>query len=85
MGFGVGVMRKGKQYVTQLTREDLDELSELTHIEPGFCISIERTGDKVVIGLDKTALAQAINGFVRNGGTNTDALGSTDISFDPPS
>lgn len=85
MGFGVGVMKKGKQYVTQLTGADLDELAELTEMEPGFCIRIERTGDKIIIGIDKSALALAINGFIRNGGANTSASGCTDISFDPPS
>ena len=78
-------MKKGKQYVTQLTGADLDELAELTEMEPGFCIRIERTGDKIIIGIDKSALAQAINGFIRNGGANTDAVGSTDVPFDPPS
>lgn len=78
-------MKKGKQYITQITGADLDELAALTNMEPGFCVSIKRDGDKVVIGLDKSALALAINGFIRNGGAATSAAQAVNISFDPPS
>ena len=74
-----------KQYITQITGEDMKELAALTNIEPGFLIRIDREQGKVKIGIDQSALAQAINGFIRNGGAETTGTGSTNISFDPPS
>lgn len=74
-----------KEYITQLSKEDMKELAALTNIECGFLIRIDRTGGKIKIGIDESALALAINGFVRNGGTNTDAAGCTSVPFNPPS
>lgn len=80
----MGVM-KAKQYITQLTKEDMEELAALTNVECGFLIRIDKVGGKIKIGIDESALALAINGFVRNGGTNTNAAGCTSVSFNPPS
>lgn len=74
-----------KKYITQITSEDMKELAALTHIEPGFLIRIDYEGDKIKIGIDEAALAQAINGFIRNGGTQTTAANCTQVSFNPPS
>ena len=52
---------------------------------PGFCIRIDRSSGKIKIGIDQVALAQAINGFIRNGGANTNGTDCTNVSFDPPS
>ena len=79
----MGVM-KAKKYITQLTSQDMADLAAATNLEPGFCIRIDRTQEKIKIGIDETALARAINGFFRNGGCNTDAAGCTSISFNPP-
>ena len=76
---------KPVDYITQITKQDLEELAALTNIEPGFCISIDKSQGKVKIGIDHVALAQAINGFIRNGGASTSGANSTTVSFDPPS
>lgn len=73
-----------KNYITQINAEDLRELSALTNLQPGFLVAIEKTPDGVRIGIDKTALALAINGFVANGGTYVSAADCTTVSFDPP-
>ena len=74
-----------KQYITQITAEDMRELSAVTNLKPGFLIRIDRDGDSIKIGIDETALALAINGFARNGGTSASAANATNISFNPPS
>ena len=76
---------KPVDYITQITKQDLEELAALTNIEPGFCISIDKSQGKVKIGIDQVALAQAINGFIRNGGANTNGTDCTNVSFEPPS
>ena len=74
-----------KKYITQLTSEDMKELAQATNLEPGFLIRIDRSEGKIKIGIDESALALAINGFVRNGGANTTAENCTSVSFNPPS
>lgn len=74
-----------KNYITQINAEDMRELAALTNLQPGFLVAIEKTPDGVRIGIDKTALALALNGFFRNGGMQTWAANCTDVSFDPPS
>ena len=77
-------MRK-KRYITQLTQQDMEELEQLTNMEPGWLIRIEKSQGKLQIGIDPNALAQAINGFFRNGGCNTNAANCVNVPFDPPS
>ena len=74
-----------KDYIFQLTKEDLRKLFAGANPQPGFCVRIENTPDGIKIGLDENALKMAINGFVRNGGTQTSASNCVNISFDPPS
>ena len=74
-----------KNYITQINAEDMRELAALTNLQPGFLVRIEKTPDGVRIGIDKTALALALNGFFRNGGMQTSAANCTNVSFDPPS
>lgn len=76
---------KDKRYITQITQQDMKELEQLTNMEPGWLIRIERSQGKLQIGIDPNALAQAINGFFRNGGCNTNAANCVNIPFDPPS
>lgn len=78
-------MNKEVSYLFQLTKKDLKELFDGANPKPGFCVSIEKSDEGVTIGLDKKALALAINGFVRNGGAQTNAAGCVNVSFDPPS
>ena len=58
---------KDKRYITQLTQQDMKELEQLTNMEPGWLIRIEKSQGKMQIGIDPNALAQAINGFFRYG------------------
>ncbi len=74
-----------KDYITQLSRQDLKELAGLTNLEAGFCLRIDRNDGKWKIGIDESALALAINGFIRNGGGTATAVNCTKISFNPPS
>ena len=76
---------KDKRYITQITQQDMKELEQLTNMEPGWLIRIERSQGKLQIGIDTNALAQAINGFFRNGGCNTNAANCVNIPFEPPS
>ena len=76
---------KDKRYITQITQQDMKELEQLTNMEPGWLIRIERSQGKLQIGIDPNALAQAINGFFRNGGCNTNAANCVNIPFEPPS
>lgn len=73
-----------KQYITQITAEDMRELSAVTNLKPGWLIRIDKNGDGVTISVDETALALAINGFVRNFGTQVNASDCTTKSFNPP-
>ena len=74
-----------KKYFFQLTGEDMKELAQVTNIEPGFLIRIDKSQGKLKISVDENALALAINGFIRNGGAATSAANCTKISFNPPS
>jgi len=76
---------KDKRYITQITQQDMKELEQLTNMEPGWLIRIEKSQGKMQIGIDPNALAQAINGFFRNGGCNTNAANCVTVPFDPPS
>lgn len=76
---------KEKRYITQFTQQDMKELEQLTNMEPGWLIRIEKSQGKMQIGIDPNALAQAINGFFRNGGCNTNAANCVTVPFDPPS
>jgi len=44
------------QYITQITAKDLRELAALTHLEEGDGITIQRNGDSIKIGIDRTKL-----------------------------
>lgn len=74
-----------KKYITQLTGEDMKELAQVTNLEPGFLIRIDKSQGKIKIGIDEGALALALNGFYRNGGCDTDAANCVNVPFDPPS
>jgi len=74
-----------KKYITQLTGEDMKELAQMTNLEPGFLIRIDKSQGKVKISIDENALALAVNGFFRNGGCNTDAENCLAVPFEPPS
>ena len=74
-----------KKYITQLTGEDMKELAQVTNLEPGFLIRIEKSQGKIMIGIDENALALAINGFFRNGGCNVNAENCVAVPFEPPS
>ena len=74
-----------KKYITQLTGEDMKELAQVTNIEPGFLIRIDKSQGKFKISIDENALALAINGFFRNGGCNTNAENCVNVPFEPPS
>lgn len=76
---------KDKRYITQITQQDMKELEQLTNMEPGWLIRIERSQGKLQISVDSNALALAINGFVRNGGTSTTAASCVEVPFEPPS
>ena len=76
---------KEKRYITQLTQQDMKELQQVTNMESGWLIRIERSQGKLQIGIDPNALALAINGFFRNGGCNTNAAECVNVPFDPPS
>ena len=76
---------KDKRYITQITQQDMKELEQLTNMEPGWLIRIEKSQGKLQISVDPNALAQAINGFYRNGGCNTNAAGCLEVPFEPPS
>ncbi len=76
---------KPVDYITQITKQDLSEIAAATNLVPGFCIRIDPVEGGIKIGIDQVALAQAINGFIRNGGANTNGTDCTNVSFDPPS
>lgn len=74
-----------KKYITQITGEDMKELAQVTNLEPGFLIRIDKSQGKVKISIDENALALAINGFYRNGGCSKKAADCLKVTFDPPS
>lgn len=76
---------KPVEYITQITKQDLKEIAAATNLVPGFCIRIDPFEGGVKIGIDQVALAQAINGFIRNGGAQANGTDCTNVSFDPPS
>ena len=78
-------MKKDITHITQLTKHDLQEIANATDPQAGFCINIEKSNDGIKISVDQKALALAINGFIRNGGAETNANDCVSISFNPPS
>lgn len=75
---------KAKKYITQLTRRDMQEIARATNLEAGWLIRIDKDQDTIKISVDQTALAMAINGFVRNGGTSASSADCVNVPFDPP-
>ena len=73
------------KHITELTREDLQEIAAATNPVPGFCIRIEKSQGQLKISVDENALRMAINGFIRNGGGVASAADAQKISFNPPS
>lgn len=73
-----------KKYITQITGEDMKELAQVTNLEPGWLIRIDKSQGKIKISVDENALALAINGFFRNGGCNTNAANCVNVPFAPP-
>lgn len=73
-----------KKYITQITGEDMKELAQVTNLEPGWLIRIDKSQGKIKISVDENAIALAINGFFRNGGCNTNAANCVNVPFAPP-
>lgn len=73
------------KHITELTREDLQEIAAATTPVPGFCIRIEKSQGQLKISVDENALRLAINGFIRNGGGVASSADVQNISFNPPS
>lgn len=73
-----------KRYITQITAEDMRELSAVTNLKTGWLIRIDKNEGGITIGVDQTALALAINGFIKNGGAQVNASDCTTKSFNPP-
>lgn len=73
------------KHITELTREDLQEIAAATSPVPGFCIRIEKSQGQLKISVDENALRMAINGFIRNGGGVASSADAQNISFNPPS
>lgn len=76
---------KDIKHITELTRNDLRDIEAAVSPVPGFCILIEKTQGQLKIGIDENALRLAINGFVRNGGTQVSAADCVNVPFNPPS
>lgn len=74
-----------KKYITQITGEDMKELAQVTNLEPGWLIRIDKSQGKIKISVDENALALAINGFFRRGGAAASAADCVNVPFDPPS
>lgn len=73
------------KHITELTREDLQEIAAAATPVPGFCIRIEKSQGQLKISVDENALRMAINGFIRNGGGVASSADVPNISFYPPS
>lgn len=57
---------KVKDYITQLTREDLREIAAAVNPQPGNCIRIEKDKGQLKISVDENALKTAIVAVVHN-------------------
>lgn len=55
-----------KKYITQLTAEDLRELSAASNPTPGFMMRVEKTPGELKLSIDENALKIGIIGFLRN-------------------
>ena len=51
---------KPKKYITQLTAKDMQEIAAATNLEPGWLVTIDKTEDKIKIGIDYTQFALAM-------------------------
>lgn len=76
---------KPHEYISQISKKDMEEIAAVTNLEAGWLIRIEKVDGKVVVSIDQNAFAQALNGFIRNSGGTVSGADSTSISFDPPS
>ena len=55
-----------KQYITQITKEDLREIRAATNPTPGFMIRVEKTPGELKISVDENALKIGIVALLRN-------------------
>lgn len=55
-----------KNYVFQLTRNDMKEIAAATNPKPGFMVRIEKTQGEIKISIDENALKIGVFAFLRN-------------------
>lgn len=55
-------------YITQLSRSDLEEIARAANVQPGFGIKVDKVGDALRISIDENDLKRAIWSFNANGG-----------------
>ena len=57
---------EAKNYITQITKEDLREIASATNPTPGFMIRVEKTSGELKISVDENALKIGIVALLRN-------------------
>lgn len=60
-------MEKGKMYVTQITKKDLDELANVTNAYGGDGIDVFRNDDGLEIAVDKMQIERWIRTVMSGG------------------
>lgn len=57
---------EAKNYITQITKEDLRELAAATNPTPGFMIRVEKAPGELKISVDESSLKIGIVALLRN-------------------
>lgn len=73
---------KEKQYITQLTRQDMKEIAAAANLTPGLGLEVERREGALVIGISELALKRMIWTFYKNGGFAASASDIDGIPLD---
>jgi len=58
-------MKADKQYITQITSEDLKEIAEAANIHGSDGIILSKDGDGLAVSIDKQALRMWVNEIIK--------------------
>ena len=72
-------------HLSDLSKEDFEQIARATNPIPGLCISIDKTGDGFKISIDEAQFKRALWAFSRNGGFEATIDNLTGVSLDPGS
>lgn len=76
-------MKRNISHVTELTRTDLEEMFAAAEMEAGVGIVVDRTGDRIKIGIDENALKVMVWAMLKGGIANVGLGALNTVPTDP--